>query len=318
MRTCFSLLVAVLTTAPLLAQNPDSTDASQGRQISVPRQLGPFTLARQQRYDDPSAGTMFRYLSPDTVPVDVFLYPGPDFDTGCPADCALEVIAAETKGFRDGFPMMRERGYVDSIEVVSEDTLRPDPDDQWKLGRALRMRVVDEGRILRSDFVVWYLPTYRVKLRATYADREPMRAYVRFFTDSLIGAIIEQSRIATAQRNTMMTVTLAGAPAEHVGTIAAAMRSLGYAIQDSAVDERASWLQTVPRTDWTGSAMMERFGRAGAPPLQLLAQLMPKGDSTVLRLAARKAQDAEGNDDTVVQMSLAAVIELMSTVTKTP
>jgi hypothetical protein len=74
----------------------------------------------------------------------------------------------------------------------------------------------------------------------------------------------------------------------------------------------------VPRTDWTGRALIERHGRPCAPPLRLPPPLRPPRDSTVLRLAARKAQDAEGNDDTVVQMSLAAVIELMSTVTKTP
>jgi hypothetical protein len=317
MRICHLLLLATVVSAPVPAQSPDSTSGSRGRQVSVPQQLGPFKLARQQRYDDPAMGTMFRYLSPDTVPVDVFIYPGPDFGDACPMECAVKAIDAETKGFRDGFPLMLERGYVDSIAVTAEDTLLPDSSDAWKIGRGLQMRVVRDGDALRSDFVVWYLPTYRVKLRATYPDREPIRAYVRFFTDTLIESIIERSRIAERNRPFAMSVTLAGAPATHLDTVAASLRSLGYVIEDSSVAAPATWLQTAPRTDWTGSAMLERYGADASPALQLLAAFEPKGDSTVVRLMARRVPNGEDpNDDAAQQMSLMAVMEVLSTFTK--
>ena len=317
MRTCYLLLLASVLAAPVSAQVRDSASQSRGRQVSVPQQLGPFKLARQQRYDDPAMGTMFRYLSPDTIPVDVFIYPGPDFGDGCPMECAVKAIDAETKGFRDGFPLMLERGYVDSIAVTAEDTLQPDTSDAWMIGRGLRMRVVRDGDPLRSDFVVWYLPAYRVKLRATYPDREPIRAYVSFFTDKLIEAIIERTRIVELNRPITMSVTVAGAPATHLDTIAAALRSLGYVVEDSSVAARDTWLRTAPRTDWTGSALMERFGANPSPPLQLLAAFEPTGDSTVVRLMARRASDSENQkDDAAQQMSLMAVMEVISTYTR--
>jgi hypothetical protein len=63
--------------------------------------------------------------------------------------------------------------------------------------------------------------------------------------------------------------------------------------------------------------MMERFGANASPPLQLLAAFEPKGDSTVVRLMARRAPNAEDpKDDAAQQMSLMAVMEVISTYTR--
>jgi hypothetical protein len=197
MRLALPLLIALLPAGPLWSQQQDTAAAPTGRHIRVPQQLGPFKLLRKHPYDDPAQGTMFRYVWADSNLVDVFLYPGPDLDVHCPAECAATALEREVGEFRSGFAMMRERGYVDSIDVAAEDTLVPDSAAAWKMGRALNLRVVRRGEVMRSDFVLWYLPTYRVKLRATYRDREPVRAYVRFFTDSLVGAIGDASRAPT-------------------------------------------------------------------------------------------------------------------------
>ncbi len=187
-----AILSALLLSASLPAQQ-DSSGAPAGTSIRVPKTIGVFRLSRRQPYDDPTLGTMFRYISPDTQLVDVFLYPGPDLEEQCAIDCAAAVLQRELDEFTASFGMMVERAYVDSIAVARIDTLLPDSTAAWRLGRAMRLAVVRRGEPLRSDLILWYLPTYRVKLRATYPDRGQRPAQIDAFADSLVAGIVRES-----------------------------------------------------------------------------------------------------------------------------
>lgn len=299
----------------LAAQDPDST--KEGRSIAVPRRLGPFRLVRQQPYDDPRLGTMFRYVALDSQLVDVFVYPGPDFGKNCAMECAQEAIQNEVDEFKNSFTMMRERGYVDSIEVAAEDTLSPDSSDVWKIGRAMRLNIVRRGTPLVSDWVVWYVPIFRIKVRATYPDREPERAYVRMFADSIVAAIEAESRAEERTRGITMTASYAGSIDSHVPRVAAAMRALGYIISDSIGNENGVFLRSTPRSDWTGSSLLERFGTA-SDSIRLLVIIEPRNDSTVIQIATQFAASATTYGDSVSMMRTAAVIEFAASLTKDP
>src|SRR5690242_4461464 len=125
-------------------------------------------MAGRQDFDDRSLGVMLRYQRADSMRVDVFVYGGPDLASDCPVSCAAKVIDQDVDAFVSAFPEMVKRGYTDSIAVVTRRSLEPAPNDRWRLGRYLRLRLVTKGVVENSDFYLYYLPGVRVKLRASY------------------------------------------------------------------------------------------------------------------------------------------------------
>jgi hypothetical protein len=144
------------------------------RKLAVPPFVAGFRMASRKTYEDPSDGVLLRYVSADTLVADVFVYPGPDLVAECPLECARRVIGQELESFRSGFPEMIRRDYVKEIAVTRDDTLAPPPGAAWHLGRHLLLNVRRAERAQRSDFYVYYLPGYRVKIRSTF-DETPQR-----------------------------------------------------------------------------------------------------------------------------------------------
>ena len=160
------LVTLGVTVAPVMrGQTPPSAPVIQ---LRVPPTIGSFTMQMRHDYEDPSDGVQLRYVGADSLPIDVFVYPGPDLASDCPFICASSVMHDEIEVFRSAFPEMIQRHYVDSISVVRDDSLAAGPGAPWALARHLTLAVVRNGAPQRSDFVLYYLPGYRIKIRATY------------------------------------------------------------------------------------------------------------------------------------------------------
>jgi hypothetical protein len=158
-------------------------------QLRVPPTIGRLTMQRRRDYEDPSEGVQLRYVGADSLPIDVFVYPGPDLASECSLECAGKVMHDEIEIFQSAFPEMIHRHYVDSISVVRNDSLAAGAGAPWALARQLTLAVVRNGAPQRSDFVLYYLPGYRIKIRATYIATPANVDVVKAFLEAAVPAL---------------------------------------------------------------------------------------------------------------------------------
>ena len=170
-------------TAPLIrctagarASADSGTGSSRGITLQIPDSIAAFQMSERKDFGG-ADGVMLRYRRADGLTGDVFIYAGPDLEKDCDIACARDVIRREGDDFIGSFPELIRRGYVDSIAVASDSALTPPPNSVWRLGRHMRFRTIRDGSPQWSDFYVYYLPDYRVKIRASYArDSSAARA----------------------------------------------------------------------------------------------------------------------------------------------
>ena len=166
-------------------------DTTRGTSITVPPDVAAFHLASRRDYEDPALGVQLRYRGPHDLIADVYVYPGPDFGPRCDSTCSARVFEQELAQFQSDFPEMVRRRYYDSITVAAERSLAPGAGRPWRLGRELQMAVVREGKPARSDFSLFYLPGYRVKVRVTYEPTyertQAIEAFMRALLPQLVG-----------------------------------------------------------------------------------------------------------------------------------
>jgi hypothetical protein len=164
---------------------------ASGTGLRIPSRVATFRLGGRRDYEDRALGIQLRYLAADSLYADVYLYPGPDFGARCDSLCAAEALAREVAQFQAEFPEFLNRKYFDSIAVSAVDTLTPGPERPWRLGQHLRLAVTRAGKPARSDFYLFYLPRYRVKVRFTYEPTlertEAADAFIRDLVPSLVG-----------------------------------------------------------------------------------------------------------------------------------
>jgi hypothetical protein len=178
------LVLAACAGAPTPGGEPAPAAAAEPMQLYIPVRVGHFVFSGRRDYDDPANGTHFRYIGPDSVIGDIFVYPGPDFAADCNTKCALEVLQAEVDGFRDNLSLVRKDWGADSLVVVSTQRATRVAGDLWQVGHRMRLRMVERGRPVRlSDFHLFMVPGSRFKVRITYPDVAPHTRYADDFTD---------------------------------------------------------------------------------------------------------------------------------------
>ena len=130
----------------------------------------------------------------------MFAYPGPDFATRCALACAKDVLDREMNDFVGAFPEMIKRKYVDTIFVVSDKMLTPTAENAWQLGRHLVLNIVSKGTAERSDFYLYYLHGFRIKLRASYVADSSRVHGVEEFAQIVVPAMLTPPPPPVAQR----------------------------------------------------------------------------------------------------------------------
>jgi hypothetical protein len=174
---------------------PASANAAEkGITIEVPRRVAGFDMRSRRDYRDRDAGVVLRYVRPDSMVIDVFVYPGPDLRTRCAGECARKVMDDEIDTFRVGFPEMIRLGYVQTIEIVTDEPVLPPVGAAWQLGRHLHLVVQRDQRLQRSDFYLFYLPGYRVKVRGTFVATEQRLHELEAFAAEIVPALVEHER----------------------------------------------------------------------------------------------------------------------------
>ena len=190
------------TTQPRVATPAPESGAAHILTIGIPHQVADFGFVMRHDFDDPSDGVQLRYSGPDSVDADVFVYPGPDFAQRCAQPCAAKQLDEEIAVFRSSFPELIKLGYVKSIAVVSEEPLTPPSGAPWRLGRHLQLDVTRSARPLRSEYYLFYVPGFRVKVRSTFDDSAPHRRSVDGFVSQIVPALVHADTLGSHTAHT--------------------------------------------------------------------------------------------------------------------
>jgi hypothetical protein len=254
--------------------------AATGVDIAVPQRVAGFGLLERHDYEDKSSGVQLRYASSDSVMADVFVYPGPDLAQQCALPCATQALEQEIADFRGIFPEMIKRGYVQAMTVVSEERLVPPAGAPWRIGHHMRLAVTRGDRPLRSEYYLYYLPGYRVKVRSTYEDTLPQRESVASFVAGIVPALVGTSShaaVAPAQssagpaaneRNAIsITAKLPHPPAQVFLAAARALREAGFTLADSS--SATGEINTSPSYAWPAGSEKEKWHGAESPGVVL-------------------------------------------------
>lgn len=171
------------------AASPPARAAPPG--LRLPPSVAGFSLVRRHNFEDPRAGSSFRYNGPDSLYADVFVYPGPDLVTNCGVACATRVMQEEVTQFEHtDLPEMLRRGNMQSYSVQARENLLPDSTAVWRLGARVQLTQQRTGRAERSEYYLYYMPRIRVKVRTTFVESGERAQLLRTFVRELIPALV--------------------------------------------------------------------------------------------------------------------------------
>ena len=154
--------------------------------LRAPRSIGAFAMRGRRDYPDPTLGTQFRYAGPDSLEADAYVYPADPRVTRCGTACADSAVRAEAAGFIELIPDYLRAGYFGTATVTMNEALKPRAGDRWAAGHHVALAATRDGRGVRSDYYLYLLRGYRVKLRATYPDTPARRAAVENLASELV------------------------------------------------------------------------------------------------------------------------------------
>lgn len=162
---CVIAALACASGRPSPSPDPKTVPAIS---LTVPDSIDGFRFAEREAFDDPALGHRLRYVGPDSMYTDVFVYPGPVLGKPCDSSTAVTAVEAQIAGFRESFPAMIERHYVDSITITRDERVADQGGVPWCVGRHLTLGVIRDGTPQRSDYYLYVVSGYFVKVRITY------------------------------------------------------------------------------------------------------------------------------------------------------
>ena len=175
--------------SPDPATAPASTPPPGYIAIRTPEAVADFALVNRQDFEDEAAGVGLRYQRASGQTIDVYVYPGPDLGEKCGLSCAAGLLASEVSDFQGSIPILIQRGHVQAARVTDSRRLTPPAAARWRLGHHVTLAVTRDDLAQRSDFILHYLPKFRVKVRATYVDDRASREAVEGFVRALMPAL---------------------------------------------------------------------------------------------------------------------------------
>jgi hypothetical protein len=224
-------------------------------------------------------------------------------------------MAREGDDFVGAFPELVRRKYADTIAVASDRPLSPDSAAPWRLGRHLRLFERQAGRPRWSDFYLYYLPGFRLKVRATYAPDSALAAAVAQFASDAMPAITGRTRDGGKEpRSIEVSATLPGPAVAAYARVLRLLADRGFAVEDSSLS--AGRIVTAPRYAWPAGSEKEPWHGAESPGVRLAISLVAKGDSTKVSVSGQSPTKPEWKDAKVAQtLELLSIMELVAAIT---
>jgi hypothetical protein len=186
-RIAIRVAIATLIALPALGAQ-DAPTRTTG--LNAPDSILQFRRIRTQRAASEAEGVRVRYGMGDSVRVDVFIYPGPDFSSNCDSSCARRLLSSEGDGFVALLPELVRRQYIDSVGTITDSSMTPGPTSLWRMGRHIRFETKTKGEPGWSDFVLAYQPGARIKMRASYSQSVSKQAAVDAFVRKAVEVFV--------------------------------------------------------------------------------------------------------------------------------
>lgn len=166
----------------------DSDAVRPADQPPLPRSVLGLQVSDTFTFDEANSGVQYRYAGEPAFRPDVYLYPLTPQGHLCTAGCPVEAARVEADDFKANFPIFIERGYADSIVLVSESEVPP-PTQSWVgRGRHIQMRMVRHGTTLESHFFIFAGREVFLKVRATFPPSAANAQVLDAFLPALLAA----------------------------------------------------------------------------------------------------------------------------------
>lgn len=163
--------------------DPLTPVSRERRSVQAPQEVAGFRTVGRHDYPDRRLGTTVRYVGPNDLVVDIFVYAGVQVDSACDAACA---VTSEADGFVASFPELVQAGRFEQVDLAGDERLQPTPGATWAYGRHLRLRVRMQGEVMDSHYYLYSFPGFFLKVRATFPHSPAALRNVEKFVNELL------------------------------------------------------------------------------------------------------------------------------------
>jgi|GEM_PF-6336511 len=285
----------------------------------MPRDLPGYEVIDTSVFEQANAGLMYRYSGANGFVPDIYLYPMRPRGSLCTGDCRERAAKDELASFKDLIPALIQRGYYDSMVVVSERAA-PAPAGSWLgTGRHAKLRWVRRGETMESHFVVYAGEEQLLKLRASFPVGAVSDEQLDAFLQALLAGTPAPYSCAKGPSTadmTVVSVSTAHPPARVVAVIDSVMGTSPRTIDFRAPDQ-GIW-RSAPTFTWPAGTATEAWHGSVSPGYVLFATAAPAGDSTKVQIGAQVLCRPEGgsNGNVETTLSLFAAVWTLTDVTK--
>jgi len=284
------LALAFCACTPRAQAVPEPSTGSEGvRPDSIPvlpRSLPGYAVRDTFVFEEPNSGVSYRYRRDDGFQADVYLYPLEPQGRLCRGRCNQDAAEAVVASFKDVYPILIERGHVDSM-VTQAETVVPVPRGSWlHPGRHLTFRLVRNGEPLQSHLYILVGREAVLKVRVSYPPGDFPAATVDSFVTMLLPAVPPPytCRLGDSEEPGVMIATTQSRPAEEIVAALDAVLATPPYVLDFRAPEFGVW-RTAPRFD-----QPDPESRLGASPgTVLIARVTSEGDSATAVITAQDA-----------------------------
>lgn len=186
-------IVAVVALAaacrpPSPASSPTPAPLQLG--VTVPAHVGAYAIAETTVFQPASGGFGYRFLGPNRMVVDLYVYPIPSQVGSCIDACARDAVGAEVANFKAAIPVFLERGWYDSLTVVRDTTAMYPGVPTDGPGAHLAMLMVKQRWSGMTHFYLFAIRGIYFKVRMDYEPGQSSDEEVEDFVARLIAGIV--------------------------------------------------------------------------------------------------------------------------------
>lgn len=313
------LLAVVGCSHPEAAPQPAPAAVEPG---PMPRTIGEFALVDTSTFDFPNGGIMYRYRDSAGFQPDVFRYPVTSGTGPCTGACLSDASAHEVATYRHSVPEQVRRGYIDSVQLVSDEAIVPERGSWLTPGRHARFRLFRDGKQYESHFVIVAGQELFLKVRATFLPGSVTPEHLHKFISQLLASAPPDYRCPdgpSASAGMTMSTALLAASHDLPPRIDSALADEGYALEYRSVDETDGRWRTAPRFSWPPDSPGASLAGESKAGLMLYVASQVRGDSVYFQVDAQSLCATGGKagpeNDPGGTLEALAVIELTAAAT---